>query len=253
MIKKNFWTDVIIPDVIYSKDNEGIIIVDSKYTDVAKRVALYQWIEGNDFDQNETLERFFLVGQVVAKLHCATKSVEIPENLSPKRWDKVFYYRGEEAVYEDEKYQHIINSQYHDIMDHIIPYLSERLSGYYESGNPQLIHADINPWNIKIYKDEIRLFDFEEAMYGFPIHDFAIILYYYRYNTNFDYTKVKKFLFDGYSTICQLPQFSEYDLELLMTARRINFLNYVLTIEKNPEEYVRRNIQRVKDFMSCYM
>ncbi len=74
-----------------------------------------------------------------------------------------------------------------------------------------------------------------------------------RYNTKFNYNEVKKAFFSGYSTILELPCFSEFNQKLLMTARRVNFLNYALSVEKAPTEYIKRNNSRVKEFIECYI
>lgn len=246
-------TDIVIPEVVYTKIGEGIVTIDSKYTPIVKRVALYGWIEGMDLDGSETYEWFYRLGILTAKLHQATDKLHIPKELSPKSWNEVFYYNGEVGVYKEERYQNILSDEYHRVMDFIIPYLNEKLPRYYKQSEPQLIHADLNPWNIKIYEDELRLLDFEEAMLGYPIHDFAIMLFYYRYNPNFNYDDVKKIYFEGYTSIRFLPVFDDYDLELLMTARRVNFLNYVLQVQENPSVYIERNIPRVKEFIENYV
>lgn len=249
-VQKN--SDIIVPNVVKSKDNEYIISIDSKYTDITKRIAIYEWIEGYDLDGHESNERFYQLGQMCAKLHNATKSLTLPNNIHPKKWDKVFYYRDEKPVYKEKKYQQFLNDNYHKVMDFIIPYLNNKLNEFYDNVQPQLIHADLNPFNVKILKDEMRIIDFEEAMYGTPLQDFSIMLFYYRYDKNFNYEEVKKYFFDGYSSINQLPIFSEYDIELFINARTANFLNYALLIFDNPTEYVNRNIPRVEAFIEKY-
>jgi Ser/Thr protein kinase RdoA (MazF antagonist) len=160
---------------------------------------------------------------VTAKLHKATEGIVIPSNIHSKKWDKVFYYRDEVPVYREDKYQQFVDQEYHEVMDYIIPYLDKKLQNYYITASAQLIHADLNPYNVWTYKDEIRVIDFEEAMYGLPVHDFAISLFYYKYDDKFDYPKVYDLLFEGYKKERKLPEFSERDIELFITARRVNF------------------------------
>lgn len=245
-------TDLTVPSVIPSKDNEYVLTLETKYFDIPKRVAIYTWVDGKDFDGMETDQRFYRLGQITAQLHNATKKTVFPKDISPKKWDKVFYYRDEVPVYKEEKYQKFIDQDYHKVMDFIIPYLDKKLSDYYIGAAPQLIHADLNPWNIKLHKGEMRIIDFEEAMYGMPLHDFAIMLFYYRYDKNFDYENVKKHFFAGYESINKLPKFTEFDIELLITARTVNFLNYVLVIDDDPKQYCATRIKRVEEFIKKY-
>lgn len=245
-------SDIEIPEVVPAEDGREVIVIESPYTPTAKRVAVYKWLEGDDLDGKESAERFFKLGAMTAKLHQATADTTIPGDLSPKRWDKVFYYNGEVPVYKEERYQKYLSEKYHQLMDGIIPYLNEKLVSYYDSAKPQLIHADLNPWNVKVHEEELRLLDFEEAMLGMPVHDFAIMLFYYRHDENFVYEDVKKAFFDGYTSLKPLPQFSEFDLELLMTARRVNFLNYILQVSEDPKTYIEKNLPRVEAFLEDY-
>ena len=87
---------------------------------------------------------------------------------------------------------------------------------------------------------------------GFP--SIAIILFYYRYSEKFSYESVKKELLEGYGTIREVPDFSAFDLELLMTARTVNFLNYALLVYVDPKtDYFEKALPRVKKFMDAYL
>ena len=78
----------------------------------------------------------------------------------PKKWDKVFYYRDETAVYKASKYQQFFTDEYHQVMDFIIPYLDKKLAAYYTHTAPQLLHADLNPYNIWTHQNTLRVIDF---------------------------------------------------------------------------------------------
>ncbi|PCH91671.1 MAG: hypothetical protein COB85_08855 [Bacteroidetes bacterium] len=249
-VKKN--SDLFVPEVFLDNSGKGIVNVQLDAGSSKKRVALFKWIEGIDFFGNETIKHFQGLGKMLAKLHMATLDIVIPKNINPKKWDKVFYYRGEKSVYKQNEFRSIISAEYINTMDFIIPYLNERLANFYRKDNPQLLHADLNPWNIKLHENELRLLDYEEALLGYPIHDFAIMLYYYRDSKQFRYNDIKKSLFSGYSIVCTVPTFSNFDLELLMTARRVNFLNYVLTQDGNSKKYIEINLPKVTTFMKKY-
>ncbi len=92
--------------------------------------------------------------------------------------------------------------------------------------------------------------DFEEAMLGLPVHDLAVHLYYYRNHREWDYENVKTALLKGYARILSLPDLTDETLELLMTARRVNFLNYVLTVLEDPRDFINRSLPRVKAYLS---
>jgi hypothetical protein len=60
-------------------------------------------------------------------------------------------------------------------------------------------------------------------------------------------------VFEGYSSFKKLPDFSEYELELLIAARRVNFLNYVLLVDDEPKEYIQTSIARIQGFIEKYV
>lgn len=249
-VKNN--SDIVIPTVIKSKSHKGVTIINSKYTDAPKRIIIYKWLDGLLFDGNETNELFYLLGQTMAKLHVATQGTQIPQNISPKKWDKIFYFTDEEIVYNKDEYMDKISVNARKLLDNIIPFLDKELAKYYTVNTPQLIHGDINPWNVLLHNEELCLIDFEDVAYGYPLHDLAIALFYYKYNKNFDYNTVKKNIFAGYSSIIDLPTFTEYDIDLLIVARRVNFINYIMVIDENPKQYIERSIKRVIDFIDMY-
>ncbi|MFD1738897.1 phosphotransferase enzyme family protein [Bacillus salitolerans] len=246
LVTKN--SNISLPSVIQAKDGSYVQFINSR------RLALYTWLEGDDFSGKESDELFIKFGELTAQLHQSTYGVSIPDTVSPKRWDKVFYYNGETAVYKNEEYKNVLTAEYYELMDKIIPFLDKALLSYYQKNEQhiQLIHADLNPWNVKVYEDELRILDFEEALLGLPVHDISIMLYYYDYEENIDFDRVKKLYFQGYEKVCPLPSFTDYDIDLLMTARRINFLNYILLLSDNPESFITTNIQRVNDFINKY-
>ncbi|MDK2952130.1 MAG: hypothetical protein PWQ77_1795, partial [Kosmotogales bacterium] len=223
-------SNVPIPDIVHSINGDGVVVAKSKYTPLPKRAILYEWIEGEVFCGKESYRLFRKMGKTIAKMHTATKDISIPENLNPKKWDKVFYYRGEVPVYKKPEFKNVVSDEFIKTMDYIIPVLDNELNNLYENSNPQLIHADLNPWNILIDGDELKIIDFEEALLGLPVHDISVFLYYYKYSDKFDYSLVKNSLLEGYSEIINDNDFNEFYIDLLMTARRVNFMNYVLDI-----------------------
>ncbi|WP_088036121.1 phosphotransferase enzyme family protein [Evansella clarkii] len=245
---------ISIPSILPAADGSEIqeIKIDEGRSPV--RVAIYSWLEGEDLDGNENEDRFIQLGELTARLHVATYGEKVPETFSPKRWGNVFYYKEDKMVYKQSEYQRYLSKEYHEVMDTIIPYLNSRLSEYYQMNERdlQLIHSDLNPWNVLVNGNEMHIIDFEDTLLGLPLHDIAILLYYYRFEEKFKYDNVKQLFFKGYEKIRPLPEFKEFDLDLLMTARRVNFLNYILLVSEDPSNFIEKNLLRVKEFIYKY-
>lgn len=246
-------SDIAVPEVITAEDGSAIQTIDSDYTPDTKRVAVYSWIDGQDLAGNECKENLQELGRLTALLHQAASKLRVPANLTPRRWDRVFYYQDERAVYKQDKYQRFLSKEYHYLMDGIIPFLDEALASYYAPPmKPHLIHGDLNPWNVKVCGNQLWLLDFEDVISASPLHDLAIMLYYYTYDEDFNYPEVRETVLKGYQEVLPLPNFSDYDLDLLMTARRVNFLNFILLVSEDPQDFIQASIPRVRDFLNRY-
>lgn len=110
-----------------------------------------------------------------------------------------------------------------------------------------MIHGDFNPWNIKVHKGNIRLLDFEDTSIGQPIHDIATLFFYYQYDDN--YKKYQDAFYKGYKAVKDIERHQDSELNLLMIARRVNFMNYILEINDAPEKYISTNIVRVEKYL----
>lgn len=223
-------------------------MIDTIYDDIPKRMAVYEWMDGKDLDENEKLEHFPIIGRMMAQMHLMSRSLSVPKAIQAKRMDKVLYYAGDDYFYRMDKHKTHVTQDFINFMDRLIPYLDKKLIKLYDK-ETMLIHGDFNPYNLRLHKNEIRLLDFEDTSLATTVHDVAIFLFYYRYEDK--YKDYKEAFFRGYHEVSD-EQFSEEDIELIMTARRANFLNYILEIHDKPEDYIKRNRGRVEEYLNKY-
>lgn len=236
---------------IKNKDGQRVTIYQDE-SGTKHRITLSTWLQGVDFKDNESEEYFFKLGQLLAELHTITKDITIPAGVKAKKWDEVFYFRDETAVYHDAKYDAIVNPEFKALMDTAIPLLNHKLKEIYHAETPQLLHGDLNPWNIKIHNKQLSVLDFEDAILGHPIHDIAILLFYYTKNKHFKCKFVKKYVLKGYTSINDVPYPPDDDIEWLMMARQVNFLNYILTLEGDHIAYIQEGLTKLKTFLKIH-
>jgi len=123
---------------------------------------------------------------------------------------------------------------------------------FYDKGTPQLIHGDLNPWNIKIRDDSFVIYDFEEVVLAYPIHDIASFMYYYQFREDISFFEIKNTFMSGYRSVSNIPQIDDKDFELIMMAKRINLFNYVLAHRKNPIEFIELSFEKIKEYYISY-
>lgn len=246
-------TEIRTPMVIKNFAGETVTKIPYKNQRGYKRAALYSYLSGKPVFGKETIAYFETMGEIIAKMHLATEGLSFPEYVNPKKMDSIFYFENEKPIYDKKKYKKYITKEMTDILGELIPYINLKLKAFYTKGKPQLIHGDLNPWHIKRKGEQFVIYDFEEALYAYPVHDIAVFLYYYKYNEKWKFNDVKKALFKGYESVKPLPKnVTNKNIELLMMSRRINFFNYILSINKHPKEYIETSFSRIKEYYITY-
>lgn len=238
-----------VAELIKNKKGKPVTLFKDSSSNKTYRVSLSKWLKGIDFKSNESEERFYKLGQLVAELHLITKQIIVPESLKPKKWDEVFYFRDEKAIYHNPKYKNLVSSEFKELMDTAIPLFNNRLKKIYKAEKPQLLHGDLNPWNVKINDNKLSILDFEDAILGQPVQELAILLFYYKQDKIFSYEYVKKWVLEGYISVRNTPNFSDKDIEFFQMARSVNFLNYVLTLKGDYKKFIEDGLAKLKVFL----
>ncbi|NET36922.1 MAG: phosphotransferase [Cyanothece sp. SIO1E1] len=246
------YTTISVAEMVNNLQGRPITIYADPSTGATYRIVLSKWLPGADFKGQESEELFIALGQAVADLHQATRQIDLPKELQPKVWNQVFYFRDEEAVYRQPKYESQTSSEFKDLMDEALARLNPRLSQIYGQGEAQLLHGDLNPWNIKVHHGQFSILDFEDAILGPPIQDLAILLYYYQGHDHFAFASIKDWILQGYTSRNSIAGWNDQAIESLIMARQVNFLNYVLTLEGDYHSYLETGLTRLKTFLRAH-
>ena len=222
-------TDLPVVQPVPRTDGEYLSVV-SEAGVGEKRCALYRWVPGVPLEGYISPKTYHQLGVIMAGLHNHAEGLVIPEGLCPKRWDKVFYFPGEQAVYNTPEYSHLFTPEQVRTLDRACARANPFLAGLYaRGGRPFIIHGDLHFWNVQFYRGTLTVLDFEDIVMGYPVQDIAISLYYLRDRS--DYPALVSAFRAGYTSTRTWPSFSESDLHTLWTARMVNFANYAATAE----------------------
>lgn len=240
-------TSIHVPEVVPNRYDEKITILEKACENYPKRMIVYKWLPGKDYDGHESLTYFKEIGKVMGELHLLTNKYIMPGNLQPKKMNQVFYYAGDAPFYLEDKHKAFVTPRYMKVMETLKPILDRDLNHLYENNKPILIHGDFNPYNIRVKENKVHLLDFEDASLAFPVHDIAILFYYYRSDEKF--LAYKNAFYEGYKSIRPDEILHEATIEMIMAARDLNFLNYILEVSDNPADYIERNLTRLEAYM----
>ena len=114
--------------------------------------------------------------------------------------------------------------------------ITPELRRLHREGRPHVIHGDLQMGNVMVHRGRLTAFDFEDVMRGAPVQDIAITLSYGRARP--DYGELRRAFRAGYERRRGWPVEFEGQLELLMAARKVMFLNYLLRTDPEPGNFI---------------
>ena len=219
--------------------SRGSVIVEIDDPAVGSRHCdVFRWIEGRFLSKSISEDDMFKVGVLLARMQQVGRRMKSRHRR---------YWTSEGLVGATAKFGSI------DRLLGVPPKDQKRITSTrrallarlkrYEKKNPKkmgLIHADLHFHNLlKTSGGEIAAIDFDDCGFGFHVYDLVIPLlgsYFHlkEHKKTRSYTKLKKALLAGYSSIQPL---SEEDLELLqdlIIARRLLMLGWFQSRSDNP-------------------
>jgi len=245
-------TDLKVSDPVPRGDGEYITITAVPGVPGEKRCVLFKWIPGRALENYLNPANYFKLGVTMAKLHDHAETLKpLPQFIQPKKWDQAFYYPGEPVIYNIPAYKHLFSPERIALIDEVIAWADEEFERLYADRERQiLIHGDLHYWNVHVYQGELYIMDFEDVMLGYPVQDVAITLYYGRQRD--DYETLRGAFKQGYTSIRIWPVNRDGQIETLMAARSVNFINYVARIDPSPQEYIEQRCAELRIFLDVY-
>jgi Ser/Thr protein kinase RdoA (MazF antagonist) len=245
-------TDLNVSEPVPRGDGEYITITAVPGVPSERRCVLFKWIPGRALENYLNPENYFKLGETMAKLHDHAETMKpLPAYIQPKKWDKAFYYPNEPAIYNNQAYKYLFSPDRIALIDEVIARADGEFEQLYADQEGQIIiHGDLHYWNVHVYRGELYIMDFEDVMLGYPVQDIAITLYYGRQRD--EYRTLKAAFKAGYTSLRTWPIERDGQVETLMAARSVNFINYVARIDPSPKEYVEERCAELTIFLDIY-
>lgn len=245
-------TDIKVTEPVRRRDGAYITIVNAPEVTGEIRCILFKWVPGRQLENYLNPKNYAKLGATLAKLHNHAQSLNpLPPEISPKRWDKVFYYPDEPVVYHLPEYSHLFPPERVELLKKVIALADEafeRLLSHPEG--MILIHGDLHFWNVHLYKGELYVIDFEDINLGYPVQDVAVTLYYGREREG--YAEWVKAFRRGYESVRPWPAGGERIIETMMAARAVMFVNYVARVDPEPESFIEEKCKDLEVFLKVF-
>lgn len=184
----------------------------------------YSWLEGVEVGDEPTEEQLVAMGRAMAKLHVETRGLELDGEANLPKFDGVVWGQNELLLASESG----LSEQGRSDVTEAYKRITDCVKALYANGAPQLIHADIHPWNVIWNKGQLSVFDFDDCGWGFALQDLATSLYY------LDNDEQDAAFLKGYAEISPLPSYESETMKTLLIQRRLVLANFLLE-STNPE------------------
>ena len=216
----------------------------------AHRCVAWRWLEGLAIDRHRP-GYWSALGELIGRLHATADEVGIPAWASPRRWDRVNFF-GEDPVGEERRAE-ALSTELAEVVDAALPVYDRRLAALYDAGGeaPRLIHGDLHDGNVVRTRAGLAVFDFEDHLAGFPLHDLAVALYGAYFNEP-DLTPILAELRAAYSRHARWPLDSDeaWDtLRMLIAARALGLVEYCMLLGGEEDHFLPTLVGRVAEHL----
>ena len=199
-------------------------------------LALCTWVPGNQLKDSMSARSYRYLGKCSALLHDVSQSFRPPTGFSILTNDRVFYWDKETIL--SRRDSRLLPKQRRNLFMKGAKRAQEAIQHLWKSAEPIVIHNDLHPCNVKVYRDGLSLYDFEDLTWGFPAQDIGTAMYHVRFRD--DYSELLGAFRGGYEEVLHWPLESDRHLDHFVIARLLMFANYVVNFNLRPTEYLPR-------------
>ena len=232
---------IIVPRPLRTRDGRPFVRAGATGVPEARICIIYSWLPGIELGERVTPELMAEFGRTMALLHRHGASFELPAGLELSTLDCLYPLDDREVLLCERTRKLFGDDAYELLVDMRAAVLAELERLYAASTNIQLLHGDLHWWNASVHRKRIQLLDFEDLIWGFPVQDIAITLYYTVRHP--EYEELREAFRRGYESEAAWPEEFPGQIELLMVHRGIDLLNFVLSTARPPDDPLIRHFE----------
>jgi Ser/Thr protein kinase RdoA (MazF antagonist) len=230
--------------VIPTRSGDGFVTIHVDGVPGPRDCVLFSWVPGRPIGDGATVADYHRLGVLAARLHDHAEGWTMPSGLQPLVWDRVFYYPTEPVVLYDDRFAEHLTPERRRVVETVEARASAELARLHRERDPIIVHGDLHPWNVHSHQGRLIVFDFEDLMVAAPVQDVSTTLFYNRDHEAYD--ELCAAYEEGYRSLRDWPVEWDGQLELLMGARTVGFINYVLRLDMDPGDWIPKFVSRLE-------
>jgi Ser/Thr protein kinase RdoA (MazF antagonist) len=195
-------TDIEVPRAIANRSGEFVVVGGADGIPHERSCVLFSWLRGGHLSDQINQKTMTELGRVMAVLHEAGRTFKPPRAFTAPTFDSVYPWDIPFVLFERAD-STLLPGARRELYRTAEAFVRSGVDSLLKTEPPRMTHADIHPWNVKVYRGSLAVFDFEDLLWAWPVQDLATTLYYFWSRDNFD--ECWTHLRTGYETVSPWP------------------------------------------------
>jgi Ser/Thr protein kinase RdoA (MazF antagonist) len=242
-------TDLGVPEPLATCEGTLVTTVEAPGVPEARHCVVFGWMPGPDLAEKLTTDNVRKLGELAAQLHQHASGFRPPEGFRLKTRDRIFPFGEPEVLFEDD-HRPLYAPGGREVFGLAMRRVQAELDHLYaDERGLHVIHNDLHQWNVKVFHGKIYALDFEDLMWGYPVQDIAVTLYYLQGYAA--YPALREAFQQGYTLYRDWPEQRPKQIDLLIASRGLELANFVLQ-DPHPQwrqqapEFLKRTEARLR-------
>ncbi len=225
-------TDLAVPEPVLTRSGALVTTAAAPGVPEPRHVVVFSWLPGPNLAERLSEANLYKLGRLTAQLHDQADHFQPPAGFWLKTYDKTFPF-NEEVMLLKETENKLMSPDRQAVFRAAVAQLDRMLETLNrDPGELRVLHADLHQGNVKVYRGELSVLDFDDCMWGYPVQDIAISMYYFQDLEA--YPAYRRAFQEGYCSRRAWPVADPEILEALIAGRGLVLANYIL-MDPNPD------------------
>jgi Ser/Thr protein kinase RdoA (MazF antagonist) len=241
-------TDIAVPRPVPNRSGEFVTVARDPGVPEPRNCVVLTWLPGKLVDRVMSPSTMAGLGALAAGLHAHGATFSPGEGFT-RRYDRVFPY-SEDNVLFDTRHRDLMPPGRAAVFETARRHVGEAIAALAAAEPPRLIHGDLHRWNVMVHRDRLSPFDFEDMLWGWPIQDIAVTLYYEWGSEAFG--DLAGAFRTGYETVSPWPERGAGEIATFIVGRTLVLANDVLAQPEWRHEaapLIERGERRIRDVL----
>jgi Ser/Thr protein kinase RdoA (MazF antagonist) len=211
--------------ILTGNSGERLIHVACPEVPEGRHCVFFEFLEGDEPDENDLLSNFPALGEITARMHRHVKGWQFPEGFTRFHWNL------ETILGEDPLWGHWydglnFNAERRDIIGRAVDKITERLTAFGRGKDRyNLVHADMRLANLLLHAGDTRVIDFDDSGFSWYLWDLATAVSFIEDRS--DIPDAVQAWLEGYRRIQPLSQEDEDEIPTFIMLRRIQLVAWI--------------------------